>query len=172
MHQIGFAGGRPEDLGPLDGMNMWQALSKNQHSPRTEVLINIDNIGATTGLRYENFKLVLGNNDVIQRDYHHKMQGGSRPYDDLEILLERSRANGVLKRFYGDKIHLDNIDGLWRQNATIDCGQSSHTNFAIGESYYVFDVASDPCELHNLAHQRPAVSTKAPSRAENILFSS
>lgn len=151
-----LAGGRQEHLGPIDGVDMWQALSTSSPSIRNEILLNIDNVGATTGFRYGDFKLVLGNN-LMDRDQRHKIRGGSRPSDDLEVLLERSKANSVLKRFYGRKTPLNINDGSWRRNATIDCGDSRGANFALGEVYYVFDVVRDPCELHNLAHKRPAL---------------
>lgn len=55
------AGGDVRDLGDkLDGYNMWDALGKEQPSPRAEVLHNIDDIFANAALTVNDWKLVKG----------------------------------------------------------------------------------------------------------------
>jgi arylsulfatase A-like enzyme len=46
---------------PLDGYDMWESITTNAPSPRTEVLLNIDPIDVTAGLRVGNWKIVVGN---------------------------------------------------------------------------------------------------------------
>ncbi|KAH9368171.1 hypothetical protein HPB48_010648 [Haemaphysalis longicornis] len=54
------AGGRVGDLGTLDGVNMWQALSQGTPSPRTELLHEIDDWSGASAIRFQNYKLVVG----------------------------------------------------------------------------------------------------------------
>ncbi|KAH7935094.1 hypothetical protein HPB52_003954 [Rhipicephalus sanguineus] len=54
------AGGNIEELGNIDGMDMWQALSTGEESPRTELLHDIDADAGTAAIRYEDYKLVVG----------------------------------------------------------------------------------------------------------------
>ncbi|KAH9379765.1 hypothetical protein HPB48_006353 [Haemaphysalis longicornis] len=149
-----YPGGNLQNLGVLDGVDMWQALSTGEPSPRAEILHNIDNIDGTAALRYMNFKLVVGSSGRVL-DSRHEIRGESRAYEDLELLLEQSKAAAVLRRFYTGKRRPTLRGDSWRRDATTSCGESTQENFAFQEPYYLFDVGRDPCELHNMAGQRP-----------------
>lgn len=150
------AGGNPEKLGGhMDGIDMWRHLSLDLPSPRTEMLYNIDPIENIAALRSGNHKLVLGTYGDGEYDGRFKTSGNPRPYDDLEGLTANSSVAHVLRSFYG-------VDDLqfsrdWRKLATLKCGRKEveHSNFVGGQTTYLFDVAKDPCELHNLASRKP-----------------
>ncbi|XP_077558104.1 arylsulfatase B-like isoform X3 [Haemaphysalis longicornis] len=148
------AGGHPQHLGELDGLDLWRALSRGTRSPRSEILLNIDSERGTAGLRYAEYKLVTG---IFGEglDGRHEIPGGSRPHEDLHHLLQQSRAASVLRRFYRKKSAFRCRRGFWSGNAAVNCGRSQETNFVTGEEHYLFDIARDPCELTNLAHKRP-----------------
>ena len=55
-----FLGGDVGDLGVMDGVNMWEALSENLTSPRNEMLHNIDDSIPYAALRVGDYKLVQG----------------------------------------------------------------------------------------------------------------
>jgi len=55
------AGGNPDDLGELDGVDAWQMLSGNGSAVREEMLHNIDPIGQFAGIRIAEYKLLVGN---------------------------------------------------------------------------------------------------------------
>ncbi|KAK8767822.1 hypothetical protein V5799_005395, partial [Amblyomma americanum] len=139
-------------LGPVDGIDMWKALNVGKPSPRTEILLNIDPAAGTAALRYQNFKLVAG---IYTMSYQRfETPGNDRPYDDLNHLLRQSRAATVLRRLYGKKPVFKKLD-RWRREATVTCPDSASSNFAFNVTYHLFDIAQDPCELHNLADEKP-----------------
>ncbi|XP_049270278.1 arylsulfatase I [Rhipicephalus sanguineus] len=148
------AGGDVKRLGPLDGVDMWHSLVVGKPSPRTEILLNIDENTRTAALRHRDFKLVVGCTRTL--DARFEIPGGSRPYADLDVLLKQSKAAAVLRRFYGKKPVFKHVD-KWRRQATIECDPSRHVNFASGGTYYLFNIADDPCEQRNLAEERPDV---------------
>lgn len=80
---LNLAGVNPNTPGfPLDGFDVWDVVSlstiteqyyeidkflfdwieitKNATSPRTEILLNYDTIFNTSGIRYQNWKLIVG----------------------------------------------------------------------------------------------------------------
>ncbi|XP_077529524.1 arylsulfatase I-like [Haemaphysalis longicornis] len=150
------AGGDTAELGSLDGMDMWQALSTGGRSPRTEILHNIDSFVGTAALRFEDFKLIVGISGNLW-DAHNKIPAGNYPYNDLNRLVHGSKAASVLTRFYTTKCPMNGEGCFFRKNATISCRQSCSTTVDSGHYYHLFDVSQDPCELRNLAQKRPAV---------------
>ncbi|KAH9370089.1 hypothetical protein HPB48_001966 [Haemaphysalis longicornis] len=149
------AGGDTKQLGPLDGFDMWQALTVGKPSPRTEILHNIDNQAGVAALRHGQYKLLIGSYGTL--DARFEIPGASLPYGDLDPLMRQSRTAAVLKRLYGKKQVFNNAAD-WRRQATVACRDVVNANFASGSSYYLFNVAHDPCEQINLADERPAVS--------------
>ncbi|XP_049520773.1 arylsulfatase B-like [Dermacentor silvarum] len=148
------AGGDVTSLGELDGFDMWSALNVGKPSPRTEILLNIDQQGGKAALRTQDFKLVVG--DESYSDGYFPIAGGSRPPSspDLDSLLRQSPAAAVLTRLYEQEDVFKNI-GRWREEATLTCDDDVNKNFESGETYYLFDVARDPCEQRNLAKDQP-----------------
>lgn len=52
----------PQDLGDIDGIDMWPALSEDLPSPREEILYNIDDIGNPyAAIRRGDWKYITGN---------------------------------------------------------------------------------------------------------------
>ncbi|XP_075540031.1 arylsulfatase B-like [Dermacentor variabilis] len=145
------AGGDVNDLGSLDGFDMWDALNVGAPSPRTEILLNINQARGNAALRYRGFKLLVGNlSDVNER---YERIGGSRPCEDLDELLRQSRAAAVLRRLYNRDVFKHG--GYWRNEATVKCQGVSSSNFVSGRSYYLYDITKDPCELHDISQERP-----------------
>lgn len=50
-------------LGSIDGYNMWPSLVNGRRSPRSEVLINIDDIDNYSAIRRGDYKYVIGHTD-------------------------------------------------------------------------------------------------------------
>ncbi|XP_077524629.1 arylsulfatase B-like isoform X1 [Amblyomma americanum] len=151
------AGGNVKNLGPLDGVDMWQALSKGILSPRFELLHDTDTGTGHSAIRYGHYKLLVGSFGA-PFDTRYEVIGGSRPYRDLDVLLRNCTAAAVLRRLYGDpRLFERGYEKIWRIAATVGCKGEQNTNFESGQKYYLFDLAADPCELRNLADKRPAL---------------
>ncbi|XP_077512967.1 arylsulfatase B-like [Amblyomma americanum] len=151
------AGGDVQALGPLDGVDMWHALSEGVASSRKELLHDIDREKRYAALRHGDYKLVIGSYGDPW-DNRSQVVGRNRPRDDLDELQSRSRTAAVLRRFYGDqRLFEQGGEENWRRIATVNCGSSggatATSNFAAGQPYYLFNLAEDPCELHNLANE-------------------
>jgi arylsulfatase B len=56
------AGYAVNSLDNIDGLNMWNILSDNKQSARTEILHNIDNIWGSSSIMVDKWKLVAGTN--------------------------------------------------------------------------------------------------------------
>ncbi|XP_077553655.1 arylsulfatase B-like [Haemaphysalis longicornis] len=158
------AGGDTKQLGPLDGFDMWQALTVGKPSPRTEILHNIDNQAGVAALRHGQYKLLIGSYGTL--DARFEIPGASLPYGDLDPLMRQSRTAAVLKRLYGKKQVFNNAAD-WRRQATVACRDVVNANFASGSSYYLFNVAHDPCEQINLADERPALLSMLLERLQS-----
>ena len=58
------AGGNVADLGPIDGIDQWDALARQEPSRRTEMLYNSNPLGTQsptgTAIRFGDMKLIIG----------------------------------------------------------------------------------------------------------------
>lgn len=147
------AGGNARDLGSIDGIDNWHQLSDDLPSKRSEIVLNVDPIENSSAIRHGDYKLFLGVTQNGLYDQRIPVPGGSRPYNDLDSLMERSRVASVLKRFHHTKRF--KFFPQWRRTATVNCGPENKTNFVGGHPPYLFDIRNDPCELNNLAQTRP-----------------
>ena len=89
------------DLGNIDGVDVWQALISNKTSPRSEVLINIDDIDNYASIRRGDFKYVIGHTDTGDEWYgepgrlDHKETGSLERYVYPEKVLTSKAAIAI-----------------------------------------------------------------------------
>lgn len=159
LYFVQCAGGNTEELGSIDGVDLWEELSNDLPSERQEIVYNIDTAGNHSAIRHGNYKLFLGTSYYGYYEDRYDVPGGTRPQDDLDNLMEESRAAKVLKEFHGTQ-HFEYTPG-WRKKAAVDCGNET-SNFMPRSPPYLFDLERDPCELTNLAETRPQVSRIIP----------
>ncbi|KAL3231967.1 hypothetical protein MRX96_023225 [Rhipicephalus microplus] len=122
----GMAGGLVQQLGNIDGHDMWESLSEDALSPRSDFVYNID-------------------------PFAQRYQGGQRPQHDLNELAEQSYAGEALKAFYGlTKLE---FSPDWRVNATLTCPEElcDDERLQSSDNVYLFNLEEDPCECNNLA---------------------
>ncbi|KAH6939632.1 hypothetical protein HPB50_020233 [Hyalomma asiaticum] len=154
------AGGDPATLQHLDGIDMWRHLSEDLSSPRTDILYNIDPVSNTAALRQGDYKLVLGTASGGRSDERTPIPGSPRPDEDLDLLTARSKAADALRLFYKNASRTQ-ASAQWRQKTSLRCDESGEpSNFVSGAPPYLFDLAKDPCELHNLASTELVASLK------------
>ncbi|KAK8780123.1 hypothetical protein V5799_018536, partial [Amblyomma americanum] len=149
-----LAGGDVANLGEVDGVDMWRHLSRGGHSPRTDMLYNIDPMepdSLVAGIRDSRYKLVMDKSGINNGRY--RTPGGHHPVKDLDELFVHSTAAAVLRNLYKTD-HLEFPWG-WRQRATLTCGQRARNNFSPNDTEFLFDIVKDPCELNNLASFLP-----------------
>ncbi|KAG0433143.1 hypothetical protein HPB47_020196 [Ixodes persulcatus] len=143
--------GAVSNLGAMDGIDMWQYLTVGFGSPRKEVLLTIDLRDNLAALRYNNYKLVVGEGFDEELDGRYSVPGGLHPTNDVPQLRKDSRVARVLKVFYR-KQNRNWYPLEWSKNPVVDCRERWLTsNFVARKPPYLFDHARDPCELYNLA---------------------
>ncbi|XP_075526970.1 arylsulfatase B-like isoform X2 [Dermacentor variabilis] len=147
-----LAGGSVSDLGPLDGKDMWAVVSRDEPSPRSDVVYNIDPLWEFAAVRRDNFKIVVGSFDGGKLDQHFPIPGGQGTSQKLDVLMERSLAADTLRALYGKQelgLALD-----WRANTTLSCPEEpcgDESRFQSPDNVFLFDLDKDPCECNNLA---------------------
>lgn len=160
------AGGEVKDLGDIDGVDMWQSLIHNEPSPRSEVLLNIDNKNGVAGIISKNFKLLKLN--TTQNNAKWFKPAGRDPLSvanmgRLPILVNQSKV-AVAVRKIGRYFQSPTIDFYTRFNVTCD---PRPTNVTI-DNLYLFNIRRDPCEYNNIAHERPEIVQLLLSRVEEF----
>lgn len=63
----------------LDGIDQWSSLVYQVGSPRNDILLNIDESTRNAGLRFSNWKLIVGEGAVYQFSVRYHFIGNSMP---------------------------------------------------------------------------------------------
>ncbi|XP_050300182.1 arylsulfatase B isoform X2 [Anthonomus grandis grandis] len=155
------AGGNTSDISHLDGISIWEALSKDETSPRTEILHNIDDIDNNAALMIDNWKLVKGTTYDGNWDNWYGPSG--REYDYNISLVENSPAGAAFRRLkkLPDEINIKNL----RNKATVSCDNDAKVDCFPLKSPCLFDILNDPCEYRNLADEYTSRYFKEAARA-------
>lgn len=156
------AGGSVSDLGGIDGVDMWESLLKDSASPRTEILHNIDPIGNTSALRYNNYKFVQGSYAGGLFDGWFKAPDTSLPpfqthklrtkFFDKEGFFNAKCGASRTIRAIGRAIPIHSSDEL-----KIVCEHQGGTPCHPLKQPCLFDIEADPCEMDNIAKQHPEI---------------
>ncbi|GBM36212.1 Arylsulfatase I [Araneus ventricosus] len=151
-------GGDPADLGPMDGVDMWDALLGGSPSPRTEMLQNLDPIYGVSALRMGDMKLVNGSTGE-GFDFWYGPSG-------LENFTEHTSYDWVFK----DGSPVEDVlreNGMWiaqdpdevYQRNRIKCKkpvpEEAYSSCKPTEKPCLFNITEDPCEYVNLADIYP-----------------
>jgi len=148
----------------IDGIDMWNMLSGNKESRRTEMLHNIDPVPAGTGssaIRIRDLKLVQGLDEP-------KWTGWYPP----EGFAENSSEMAPPEMFRSDlRPVLQRIGRRAPQGVpvVVKCGPrpaNASTNCDRHKAPCLFNVTADPCEFNNLANRLPALVTSLLARLE------
>lgn len=171
--------------GPIDGKNIWSALSYNFESPRREILAHHD--AATPYMAYisENFKLVKGTtyNGTYDQWLSKQIDPSEENYsfeNDYSQEILSSEVGQLLSKYSSTKknqtenyvgtnsdiisdVEIDEI----RTKAKVTCNgftppgdNNSVKSCNPLVSACLFDINNDPCETTNLASQFPEIVRK------------
>ncbi|EDW60194.2 arylsulfatase B [Drosophila virilis] len=144
----------------LDGISLWQALLKNETSPRKSVLHNIDDIWGSAALSVGDWKLVKGTNYNGSWDGWYGPAGMRNPHDYDWQSVAKSATGQAMQQLKmlpktADMIRL-------REAANVICKDANpkdapHIACNPLSEPCLFNVREDPCEQRNQAKQHPKV---------------
>lgn len=138
----------------LDGMSVWQALLKNEVSPRKSVLHNIDDIWGSAALSVGDWKLVKGTNYNGSWDGWYGPAGTRNPRDYDWYLVVKSPAGQALQQL---KVLPKTADMMRaREAANVICKDArlkDAPNISCNplKAPCLFNIREDPCEQRNQA---------------------
>lgn len=170
--------------GPIDGKDVWNALTDDLLSPRNEILAHHDSAAPFMAYISDNFKLMLGSANKGKYDRW------------LSTPINPSEQNSTFGKYYGEAI-LSSIGGRAlskysktkeistsgiltaneineiRSMAQITCNghtppnENSHKACHPLVSPCLFDIFDDPCETTNLARKFPQIVQKLKAKLEH-----
>lgn len=143
------AGIKVEDS-TLDGLNVWDSISKGTPSPRREMLYNIEQVLGFSAVVNDGWKIVNGSENADNAVWM-----GASGSDFLELGIE-SYAKTIFESEsskFLPPLDLETIKSM-RDEATVRCG-SAATYCNSQKAPCLFNINEDPCELNNLADTHP-----------------
>lgn len=146
----------------IDGIDMWNVLSDNKESRRTEMLHNIDPIPpGSSAIRVRDLKLVQGLDEPKWTGWYPPEGYANNASEVAPPEMFRSDLRLVL-RLIGRR-------APWGAPVVVECGPrpaNASTNCDRHKAPCLFNVMADPCEFNNLANRFPALVTSLLARLE------
>ncbi|XP_077531065.1 uncharacterized protein LOC144143133 [Haemaphysalis longicornis] len=160
--------GDPQDLGNVDGVNMWSTLIADSVSPRTEILLNIDPIWNVSAMRYQGYKLIQGSTHRGRYDgWYRAGEPGTAPANTNTL---RSQFLNAPMSFNPKCAAARTIRAMARLMPTqqqeelyVTCGHNNGTSCQASWGYCLFNIDTDPCERDNIAREHPDVTLEPSS---------
>ncbi|XP_019869288.1 arylsulfatase B isoform X2 [Aethina tumida] len=148
-------GGNVSKSNNLDGVSLWNALSNDDVSTRSEILHNIDDEYGNAAVTVGPWKIVKGTTYGGQWDYWYGPNG--RNYAFNASLILNSKVGKTLNAL-GKMPKLSEIEEI-RKNATIDCQQNHNQGTKCNPvaKTCLFNIIEDPCELNDVANHFPEI---------------
>uniref|UniRef100_A0A146L2S6 Arylsulfatase B n=1 Tax=Lygus hesperus TaxID=30085 RepID=A0A146L2S6_LYGHE len=149
----------------IDGIDMWDSLTKAEEGKRTEILHNIDDKSKISSLRVGDWKLVQGTTYNGEWDGWYGPSGREGPEKYDVKLVQGSPAAEALASI-GQQLPAEMILTL-RKEVRLFCGSpKSRTECQPHLSVCLFNIKSDPCEFNNVAEQYPRILSHLTKRLE------
>ncbi|GAB0096041.1 hypothetical protein DMENIID0001_114920 [Sergentomyia squamirostris] len=142
----------------IDGINVWEALTKNITSPRHEVLHNIDSISGYSSFTRDGWKYVNGSRWDGRYDswYGHPSNASGISTETYTEMILNSSVWRILNSFDNSNLNTDDVLRI-RSQASIKCNTDSLPSvpcFPLLKPC-LFNTDRDPCELANMADAEP-----------------
>ncbi|XP_043483335.1 arylsulfatase B-like isoform X2 [Leptopilina heterotoma] len=180
------AGLDPKNLGTIDGHDLWSTLVTEKNNPRSEILINIDEIANYAAIRRGDFKYVIGSTKNGElwygetgREEEQQIEGCLPTYNPQEILMSKAGVaiSGAItsKQIQQMRIVRENESSpslkskiqillqseiiKLRNDAEVICNVKKEDEVTCNpiEAPCLFNIKEDPCERINLAATRPII---------------
>ncbi|XP_069677744.1 arylsulfatase B-like [Periplaneta americana] len=164
------AGGDVSNLTSMDGVNQWRSLVEDTESPRTEVLLNIDEKAKTAAYRFGQWKLVIGSfgkNGSYDEYFGEHGRSTSNPVYNISSLVNSQAWKSISA---SQSTVSDNQIQQLRKLASVTCSKGgsyqrvSDCNPSLNKMPCLFNVLSDPCETKNVADYNKNLATNIYNR--------
>lgn len=152
------AGGDPNDLGQIDGHNMWEALIHNLPSPRSDLLYNVDPISGTSAYKRDDLKVINGTTYRRFDSWY-----GPSGFEDINpppsmnqwVFKNGSPVRDIL---VGNGLWIAKYPDEWYKRSTVTCQQPPPESRNLCDPSIkpcLFNITKDPCEYKDLANEYP-----------------
>ncbi|XP_028982499.1 arylsulfatase B isoform X2 [Diachasma alloeum] len=163
------AAGINTTLPTLDGFDMWPTIVDNEEAPRTEVLINIDEISNYSAIRSGNFKYLVGYPGRVTGWY-----GNLSASNDIDLNYQpenvlRSKAGAAMIGLTTERQLSNSSNNVkvltpskinrLRSEATLYCNVAENQMIACDPTVApcLFNLEEDPCEMINIIDMHPEI---------------
>ncbi|KAJ3648883.1 hypothetical protein Zmor_020652 [Zophobas morio] len=165
------AGGNVRDLGHIDGVNQWNTLSQDAPSPRSEILVNIDEVENTTSIITHNgrYKVLTGAFLNGTKDSYFGESGRGTevpPYNITRVI--HSDTNQAIQKITNAPITEHQIVFTRAQVDLAWCRNANYTPFLNCSNACLFDLEKDPCETTNIIDEQPDLGRLLLRRIEEF----
>ncbi|KAJ3658164.1 hypothetical protein Zmor_009922 [Zophobas morio] len=152
---LGAAGADISTLQNIDGTNLWDSLSDNTSSPRTEILHNIDDIYGNSALTVGPWKLLQGTTYNGAWDNWYGPSGREYGYNVSQVI---NSVVGLALKSLHQPLTPDVILKL-RSLADVNCSKQNKAPIPCEplKEACLFNVVEDPCERRNVAKEYPQI---------------
>ncbi|KAJ9580505.1 hypothetical protein L9F63_024314, partial [Diploptera punctata] len=151
------AGGSQLDA-QLDGVDQWPALLQSGDSPRSNVLLELDEVNQIYSFRQNNWKIVNGSLGGGALDGYLGDNGhtSDNPEYNVTAVLQ-SNVGTTLEELSGNNLLEDDVLKI-REQVTVICPEQENVMPCNPvDTPCIFNLTSDPCETNNLAEAYPEV---------------
>ncbi|XP_011647798.1 arylsulfatase B-like [Pogonomyrmex barbatus] len=148
------AGGNPNDLKQLDGIDQWSVIKSMNISERRSVLVNIREDENSEAALVDDYKLVRDKSDYQKHYNYYSGNDASYPkYNVTDVLA--SPAGSAIAGVSTHMLTANKIKKL-REEATIICKNFTNSSSCENRTC-LFNIYEDPCEITDLSLQHPEV---------------
>lgn len=183
------AGGDVGVLTNSDGINMWETLSVNGKSHRTEILHNIDPMQNNSALRMGDYKIIVGDIGMKWDGWYPPWQNPDDHIDNGKYVINNysvgdSDSVQLKSEFLERNKHYTPVEMLssdynepskstLQNSVIINCGKkpmNASTNCDPVKSPCLFNIAKDPCEYNNIADLNQGIVIQMLVRMNEYMY--
>ncbi|KAJ3648882.1 hypothetical protein Zmor_020651 [Zophobas morio] len=165
------AGGDPETLGTIDGINQWDTLSKNLSTNRTEVLLNINEVENASAIITNSgrYKFLQGTYNSGSYDHHYGDggRGPEVPPFSVSTILESSTYEAI-RGLVTAPLTNDKVKELRAQTDLSWCRNDNETYPMDCRKGCLFNLDEDPCEITNIIETEKEIEGKLRGRLDDF----